>query len=160
MAMSEAISAFYRTFGLDDVPSGSSPQSRLRALAAMCAGDSAGRCITVFGGPSPSSLPTITWIWSGSARATAYLLTRMPPWPRPKGLMRLPRVQAWRWLPFLRWRSFRPCHCPRLGHTLTQVEMTPTVLLLPLSTPEPVWNSYFKYVYVFYGRCGLIILGV
>jgi hypothetical protein len=32
VAMSEAISAFYRTFGLGDVPSGSSPQSRLRAL--------------------------------------------------------------------------------------------------------------------------------
>jgi hypothetical protein len=32
MAMPEAISAFYRTFGLDDVPSGSSPQSRLRFL--------------------------------------------------------------------------------------------------------------------------------
>jgi hypothetical protein len=32
VAMSEAISAFYRTFGLDDVPSGSSPQSHLRAL--------------------------------------------------------------------------------------------------------------------------------
>jgi hypothetical protein len=31
-AMSEAISAFCRTFGLDDVPSASSPQSRLRAL--------------------------------------------------------------------------------------------------------------------------------
>jgi hypothetical protein len=32
MAMSEAISAFCRTFSLDDVPSGSSPQSHLRAL--------------------------------------------------------------------------------------------------------------------------------
>jgi hypothetical protein len=32
MAMSEVISVFYWTFGLDDVPSGSSPQSRLRAL--------------------------------------------------------------------------------------------------------------------------------
>jgi hypothetical protein len=31
-AMSEAISAFCRAFGLDDVPSGSSPQSHLRAL--------------------------------------------------------------------------------------------------------------------------------
>jgi hypothetical protein len=29
VAMSEAISAFCRTFGLDDVPSGSSPQSHL-----------------------------------------------------------------------------------------------------------------------------------
>ena len=32
MAMSEAISAFCRAFGLDNVPSGSSPQSHLRAL--------------------------------------------------------------------------------------------------------------------------------
>ena len=30
--MSEAISAFCRVFGLDNVPSGSSPQSRLQAL--------------------------------------------------------------------------------------------------------------------------------
>jgi hypothetical protein len=33
VAMSEAISAFCRVFGLDDVPSGSSPQSRLQALS-------------------------------------------------------------------------------------------------------------------------------
>jgi hypothetical protein len=32
VAMSEAISAFCQVFGLDDVPSGSSPQSRLWAL--------------------------------------------------------------------------------------------------------------------------------
>jgi hypothetical protein len=32
VAMSEAISAFCRVFGLDDAPSGSSPQSRLWAL--------------------------------------------------------------------------------------------------------------------------------
>jgi hypothetical protein len=32
VAMSEAISAFYQAFGLDDIPSGSSPQSHLRAL--------------------------------------------------------------------------------------------------------------------------------
>jgi hypothetical protein len=32
VAMSEAISAFCWAFGLDDVPSGSSPQSHLRAL--------------------------------------------------------------------------------------------------------------------------------
>jgi hypothetical protein len=32
VAMFEAISAFCQTFGLDDVPSGSSPQSHLRAL--------------------------------------------------------------------------------------------------------------------------------
>jgi hypothetical protein len=32
VAMSEAISAFCQVSGLDDVPSGSSPQSRLQAL--------------------------------------------------------------------------------------------------------------------------------
>jgi hypothetical protein len=32
VAMSEAVSAFCQAFGLDDVPSGSSPQSHLRAL--------------------------------------------------------------------------------------------------------------------------------
>jgi hypothetical protein len=32
VAMSEAISAFCQIFGLDDVPSGSSPRSRLQAL--------------------------------------------------------------------------------------------------------------------------------
>jgi hypothetical protein len=32
VAMSKAISTFCQVFGLDDVPSGSSPQSRLRAL--------------------------------------------------------------------------------------------------------------------------------
>jgi hypothetical protein len=32
VAMSEAVSAFCQIFGLDDVPSGSSPQSRLHAL--------------------------------------------------------------------------------------------------------------------------------
>jgi hypothetical protein len=32
VAMSEAVSAFCRVFGFDDVPSGSSPQSRLQAL--------------------------------------------------------------------------------------------------------------------------------
>jgi hypothetical protein len=33
--------------------------------AAMCATNSAGRCTTALGGPSPCSLPTTTWIWTG-----------------------------------------------------------------------------------------------
>src|SRR5688572_28166936 len=41
MAMSEAISAFYRTFGLDDVPSGSSPKVACGPWAATCTADSA-----------------------------------------------------------------------------------------------------------------------
>jgi hypothetical protein len=46
---------------------------------AMCAADSAGRCITTLGGPSPCSLPTTMWTWSGSARGTVYSTkTRLP----------------------------------------------------------------------------------
>jgi hypothetical protein len=62
VAMSEAISAFCQVFGLDDVPSGSSPRVSCRPWAAMCVADSARRCITVLGGPSPCSLPTTMWI--------------------------------------------------------------------------------------------------
>jgi hypothetical protein len=62
VAMSEAISAFCQAFGLDDVPSGSSPRVACEPWVAMCAADSAGRCITALGGPSPCSLPTTTWI--------------------------------------------------------------------------------------------------
>jgi hypothetical protein len=73
VAMSEAISAFCQVFGLDDVPSGSSPRVACGPWAAMCAADSARRCITALGGPSPCSLPTTMWTWSGLARGTVYL---------------------------------------------------------------------------------------
>jgi hypothetical protein len=69
-AMSKTISAFCWAFDLDDVPSSSSPQSHLRAL---------GGHITVLGGPSTCSPPTMTWIWSGSARGTAYPTRMRPP---------------------------------------------------------------------------------
>jgi hypothetical protein len=143
MAMSEAISTFCRTFGLDDVPSGSSPQSRLRALGGHVRSRLHGALHTVLGGPSPSLLPTMTWIWSGSAKATAYLMMRTPPWRRSKGLMRLPRAQARHWLPSLRWRSFHLRHRPRSGQIPPWVGTTLRVLLLPLPTPEPMGNSLF-----------------
>jgi hypothetical protein len=57
-------------------PRAAPPRVACGPWAATCAADSAGRCIMVLGGPSPSLLPTTTWIWSGSARATAYLMTR------------------------------------------------------------------------------------
>jgi hypothetical protein len=62
VAMSEAISALCQAFGLDGVPSGSSPRVIYGPWAAMCVTDSAGRCTTVLGGPSSCSLPTTTWI--------------------------------------------------------------------------------------------------
>jgi hypothetical protein len=62
VAMSEAISALCQAFGLDGVPSGSSPRVICGPWATVCAVDSAGRCTTALGGPSPCSLPTTTWI--------------------------------------------------------------------------------------------------
>jgi hypothetical protein len=79
MAMSEAILAFCRAFGLDDVPSGSAPRVTCGPWAAMCAADSTGYCTSALGGPSPCSLSTTTWIWSRSARGTAYPTKRRPP---------------------------------------------------------------------------------
>ena len=79
VAMFEAISGFCRAFDLDDVPSGSSPTVICGTWVAMCATDSVGRCTTALGGPSPCSLPTMTWTWSGSARGTVYpTKTRLP----------------------------------------------------------------------------------
>jgi hypothetical protein len=79
VAMSEAISAFCQAFGLDGVPSGSSPRVICGPWVAMCATDSAGHCTTALGGPSSCPLPTTTWIWSGSARGTAYSTRRRLP---------------------------------------------------------------------------------
>jgi hypothetical protein len=47
--------------------------------AAMCTTDSAGCCTMASGGPSPCSLPTTMWIWSGLARGTAYPTRRRLP---------------------------------------------------------------------------------
>jgi hypothetical protein len=72
VAMSEAISAFYQVFGLDDVPREAPLRVACRPWVTTRATDSARRCITALGGPSPCSLPTTMWIWSGSARGTVF----------------------------------------------------------------------------------------
>jgi hypothetical protein len=46
-------------------------------------------------------------------------------------------AQAQCWRPPSRWRSFRPCRRPRLVQIPPKAEMTPRVLLLPLSMSEP-----------------------
>jgi hypothetical protein len=79
VAMYEAISALCQAFDLDGVPSGSPPRVICGPWVAMCATDSVGRCTTALGGPSPCSLPTMTWIWSGLARGTAYPTKRRLP---------------------------------------------------------------------------------
>jgi hypothetical protein len=66
------------------------------------------------------------------------------------------RVRARCWRPPLRWRS-EPGRL-RLGRIPPGVEMTPRVLLLPLSMSEPAGIVCLKYAYVFRGRWGLNIL--
>jgi hypothetical protein len=56
-----------------------------RPWVTMCAADSARRCITASGGPSPCSLPTTSWIWSGSVRGIASLTKMKPPWLKSRG---------------------------------------------------------------------------
>jgi hypothetical protein len=152
MAMSEAISAFCRTFGLDDVPSGSSPQSRPWALGGHVRSRLRGvlhhgvrRAFVVFAFHYDVDLERVS---------EGYCL----PDDEDAALVEAQRLNAAAEGPgaalasFLRWRSFRLCRRPRPGHILPQVETTPRVLLLPLPTREPAWNSYFKHVYVFCGR--------
>ena len=47
------------------------------------------------------------------------------------------RAQARCWRPPSRWRSFRPCRRLRLGQIPPRVEMSPRVLLPPLTMSEP-----------------------
>jgi hypothetical protein len=161
VAMSEAISAFCQVFGLDDVPSRSSPQSRLQALVAMCVADSARRCIAALGGPSPCSLPTMMWIWSGSARGTVFPTKMKLPWPKFRGLTWPSRAQARCWRPPSRWKSFRLRRRPRPGQisprveTALRVETKPRVLLLPRAMPDSAGAVCFEHACVFRGRRGL-----
>ena len=50
--------------------------------------------------------------------------------------------RAWCWCPPSRWRSFRPCRCPRPGQILPKVESMPRVLLFPLLMSEPAGTVY------------------
>jgi hypothetical protein len=146
--MSEAISAFCQVFGLDDVPSGSSPQSRLQAL-----GDHArGRLYEALHHGVRQAFAvlasTTTWIWSGSARGTAFPTKMKLPWTKFRGLTRLPRAQAWCWRPLSRQRSFRLRRRSRAGR------ISPRVKLLPRAMPDSAGAVYFVDVCVFRGRRG------
>jgi hypothetical protein len=154
VAMSEAISAFYRAFGLDDVPSSSSPQSHLRALGGHVRSRLHGalhhgvrRAFAVLASHYDVDLE---WVSEG------YYL----PDEEEAALAEVQRFDAAvegpsaGWLPPLRWRSFRPCRRLRPGQILSRVEMTPRVLplFLPLLMSEPAGTVCSKYAYVFCGR--------
>jgi hypothetical protein len=76
-----------------------------RPWVTMCVADSTRRYITASGGPSPCLLPTMSWIWSGSARGIASSTKMKPPWLKSRGSTRPSRARARCWQPPLRQRS-------------------------------------------------------
>ena len=161
MAMSEAISAFCQVFGLDEVPSGSSPQSRLQALGSHVRGR------------------LREALHHGIRRAFAVLVSHydvdlerviegycLPDedeaaWPKFRGLTRPPRAQARCWRPPSRWKSFRLRRRPRPGRisprleTVLRVETKPRALLLPRAMPDSAGAVCFEHACVFNVRRGL-----
>jgi hypothetical protein len=152
VAMPEAILAFCWAFDLDDVPSGSSPQSHLRALGGHVHSRLRGalhhdvrRAFAVLASHYDVDLERVSEGYCLPDEEEAALAE----------VLRLDAAvegQARRWLPPLRWRSFHPCRRLRPGQILPRVETMPRVLLLPLPMFEPVGTVCFKYAYVFCGR--------
>jgi hypothetical protein len=155
VAMSEAISAFYQIFGLDDVPSGSSPQSRLQALGDHVRGrlrealhHGVRRAFTVLASHYDVDLE---WVSEGYCLPDEDEL----PWPKFRGLTRSPRARVRCWRPPSRRRFFRSRHRLRARRISPRVEMKPRVQLLPRAMPDSAGAVYFKYVCFFRGRRGL-----
>jgi hypothetical protein len=136
VAMFEAISAFYRVVGFDDVPSGSSPQSRLQAL-----GDHArGRLREALhhGVRRAFAVLASHYVVDLERVSEGYCLpTKMkPPWPKSRGLTRPPRAQARCWQPSSRQRSSRLHRRLRPGRTLPKVGTKLRARRLLRATPD------------------------
>jgi hypothetical protein len=136
--MSKAGSDFCRVLGFGDVPQEAPLKVACRPWAIMCAADSARRYTTASGGPSPCSLPTMSWTWSGSARGIAFLTKMKLPWQKSRGSTRPPLVRAQCWRPPSRQRSSRPRRRPKPGWTLPRAGAKPKARLLPRATPNSV----------------------
>jgi hypothetical protein len=141
-----------RLLALTTSPREALPRVACRPWAPMRAADSARCCITALGGPSPCSLPTTMWTWSGSARGTASPTRTKLPWPKSRGLTRPLRAQVRCWRPPSRRRSFRLCRRSRAGRILPRVAMKPRMQLLPRAMPDSARAIYFGHVCVFRGR--------
>jgi hypothetical protein len=155
VAMSEAVSAFCQIFGLDDVPSGSSSQSRLQAL-----GDHARdrlhealrhgvrRAFAVLASHYDVDLERVSEGYCLPDEDEAALA-------EVQRLDAATAAQAWCWRPLSRWRSFCLHRRPRAGQISPRVETKPRVQLLPRAMPDSAGAVYFEYVCVFRGRRGL-----
>jgi hypothetical protein len=135
-------------------PQGAPLNVACRPWATTRVADSVRRCITASGGPSPCLLPTMSWIWSGSARGIATPTKMKPPWRKSRGSTRPPRAQAQCWRPPSRQRSSRLCRRPRPGQTLPKVGTKPRARLLLRATPDSARAVFFECIRVFCGRRG------
>jgi hypothetical protein len=153
--MSEAISAFCRVFGFDDVPSGSSPQSRLQALGYHARGrlrealhHGVRRAFAVLASHYVMDLERVS---EGYASPTKM----KPPWPKSRGSTRPLWAQARCWQPPSRQRSSRLRRRPRPGRILPKVGTKPRAQLLLRAMPDSAGAVFFECICVFCGRRGL-----
>jgi hypothetical protein len=150
--MSEAISDFCRVFGFGDVPSGSSPQSRLQALGdhvrgRLCEALHHGvrRAFVVLASHYVVDLERVSEGYclpdeEEAALAEVQRLTRPP----------RARVQCWR--PPSRQRSSRLRRRPKPGWTSPKAGTKPKARLLPRATPNSAGAVSFECTCVFCGR--------
>jgi hypothetical protein len=150
VAMSEAISAFCQIFGLDDVPSGSSPQSRLQALGDHARGrlrDALHHGVRrTFAVLASHYNVDLDWVSDG------YCL----PDKDEAALAEVQRLDAVAAGPSVVLAStFEAEILPRAGRISPRVKTKPRVQLLPRAMPDSAGAVYFEYVCVLCGRRGL-----
>jgi hypothetical protein len=161
VAMFKAISALCQVLGLDDVPSRSSPQSRLQSLGGHVRDrlhevlhHGVRRAFVVLASHYDVDLERVS---EGTAFSTKMKL----PWPKFRGLTRPLRAQARCWRPPSKWRSFRlrrhlrPRRTSPRVETALRLEMKPRVPLLPRAMLHSAGAVCFEHVCVFRGRRGL-----
>jgi hypothetical protein len=151
MAMSEAVSDFCRVFGIGDVPSGSSPQSRLQALGDHVRGrlrealhHGVRRAFAVLASHYVVDLERVSEGYCLPDEDEAALA----------GVQRLDAAAAGPSAVLattLRQRSSRPRSRPKPGWTLPRVGMKPKARLLR-AAPNSVGAVSFECMCVFCGR--------
>jgi hypothetical protein len=152
VAMFEAISDFCRAFGLDDVPSSSSPQSHLQALGSHVRSRLRGvlhhgvrRAFAMLASHYDVHLERVSegYCLPDEDEAALAEVQRLDAAAEgPSAVLRPPS----------KWRSFRSRHRLGPGQTLPRVETTSRVPLLPLPMPDPAGTACLKHAYVFRGR--------
>jgi hypothetical protein len=155
VAMSEVISAFCQVFGLDDVPSGSSPQSRLQALGDHARGrlrealhHGVRRAFAVLASHYDMDLERVSegYCLPNEDEAALAEVQRLDAVAAGPSAVLVSTFEA-EILPL--------APLSEGGRISPRVETKPRVQLLPRAMPDSAGAVYFEYVCVFCGRRGL-----